>query len=98
MNRIEFQKVLFRFGYNTYEDKELGAEQLKARKKLPSFLSIYLRNGYVIHLKAEYLPSMVFYDSLAQVTTTQNGTERTIVFNPDEVATIQVRPTGFVEA
>ena len=49
-------------------------------------LSIYLKNGYVVHVKPELNPMFEFFgDSIICIT------DRTIVFDVGEVATIQIK-------
>lgn len=99
MNRIALQKVLWKYGYNVLPDKKEGERRLKDRGVNPMPVSIYLKNGYVVHIKPENEPVFDFIDlNLADITLTISGIRRSVVFDCEEVATIQIRKDGFVVA
>jgi len=94
MERIILQRVLLEYGYNTADDVEKGNKLIKSKNIVPQAVSIYLKNRYVVHLKPEYEIKFKFFGQAVDIDIINNGKSNHIVFNADEVATIQVKKEG----
>ena len=86
MNLQDFFTLLRKCGYNTYASKSDWEKEMKGKEVKVAPVDIYLKNGYVVHLKKELEPYLVHIGNIVVI-----ATDRKIAFDVGEISTIQIK-------